>query len=250
MAHLKIDLGAKLVDGMDVKFKAPCDCTEVTGLLVVYLSDTGAVAEKSFTFRDCHGNNLAGVSNIFAAGAYVTAVLDTSRGYAFVQNADTNAYLEAKKAPALKTPRKIGAASFDGSKDISLRDIGAAELDAYGKVMAAQAASNMVSFKASATLAASHCGCFLSNNGASGAVTLTIPNDDNNTIFPIGTEIEFCRFAAGEMTIKASDNVYLRGVSLNNSGGIGYSAKINNRYAVVVLKKITNWTWLVVGDAS
>ena len=52
MAQIKIDLGAKLVDGMDIKFKAPCDCTAVTGLLISYISDTGEAATKGFTFRD------------------------------------------------------------------------------------------------------------------------------------------------------------------------------------------------------
>lgn len=135
-------------------------------------------------------------------------------------------------------------------KSYNTANLKPATLDSYGKVEAAQAASNMVSFTASATLNANHCGCFLSNNGASSSITLTLPSDDNSEVFPLGTEIEICRFAASELTIKAGDNVYLRGASLNNSGGLGYSAKINNRYAVVVLKKITNWTWLVVGDAS
>ena len=95
MAQIKIDLGAKLVDGMDIKFKAPCDCTAVTGLLISYISDTGETSTKDFTFRDSHGNNLAGLGNLFGAGAYVKAILDTGRGFAYIQNADTNAYLES-----------------------------------------------------------------------------------------------------------------------------------------------------------
>lgn len=101
MAQIRIDLGARLVDGMDIKFKAPCDCTAVTGLLISYINDTGEVAAESFTFRDSHGNNLAGLGNLFGVGAYVKAILDTARGFAYIQNADTNAYLESKRKEAV-----------------------------------------------------------------------------------------------------------------------------------------------------
>lgn len=89
MALIKIELSAPPVDGIDIKFKAPCDCTEITGLLVEYPDGS-----QEFTFRDCHGNNLAGIGNLFGAGAYVKAILDTQRGFAYLQNADTNAYQE------------------------------------------------------------------------------------------------------------------------------------------------------------
>ena len=112
MAQIKISLGARLVDGMDIKFKAPCDCTAVTGLLVSYISDTGETAEKSFSFRDSHGNNLAGLGNLFGAGAYVKAILDTARGYAYLQNADTNAYLEGKRK---ETVLELSAGGWSGN---------------------------------------------------------------------------------------------------------------------------------------
>lgn len=91
MAQIKIDLLAPPVDGMDIKFKAPCNCTEVTGILVAYPD-----GEQEFTFRDAHCNDLAGLGNLFAAGAYVKVILDTQNGFAYLQNADTNAYLETK----------------------------------------------------------------------------------------------------------------------------------------------------------
>ena len=96
MAQIKLELKSQLIDGMDVKFKAPCDCTAVTGLLVYYTTDTGAMANKSFTFRDSHNNNLAGLGGLFASGAYVKAILDVGRGYAYLQNAATNTYVESK----------------------------------------------------------------------------------------------------------------------------------------------------------
>ena len=246
MAQIKIDLGAKLVDGMDVKFKAPCDCTEVTGLLVAYINDKGAAAEKGFTFRDSHGNNLAGLGNLFGAGAYVKAILDTGRGYAYVQNADTNAYLEAKKAPALETPRKIGTASFDGSKDISLGDIGAAGLDDYGKVTPGQISSRRVNIESSCTLSTEHAGaCIVTSNDS--AITITLPDDSNNAIFPLNTEIEIIRFYSGAVTIKAPSGVYLFAIGASSSE-TGQSYPIANRYGVAILKKLYSARWVIAGD--
>lgn len=95
--NIKINSECPLFDGMPVTFQAPCDCTAVDGLTVAY-GDTA----QHFTFRDSHGNNLAGVGNLFTAGAYVKVILNTGSGHAHIQNADTNAYLEAKfasKAP-------------------------------------------------------------------------------------------------------------------------------------------------------
>lgn len=111
MAQIKLTLTQRLVDGMDVKFKAPCDCTEVTGLLVSYVSDSGSTASKSFTFRDAHGNDLAGLGNLFASGAYIKAILDTGNGYAYIQNADTNKYIETElkySTLGLRTPIASG----------------------------------------------------------------------------------------------------------------------------------------------
>jgi hypothetical protein len=59
---------------------------------------------KEFVFKDAHGNVLTGLGNLFSTGAYVKAILDITNGYAYLQNADTNAYLEGKfdsKAPLI-----------------------------------------------------------------------------------------------------------------------------------------------------
>lgn len=105
MAQIKLELSTALVDGMDVKFKAPCNCDAVTGLLVSYPSASGALEEKSFTFRDSHRNDLTGIGNLFSSGAYVKAILDTTNGHAYLQNADTNAYIERKiKAVTVELP--------------------------------------------------------------------------------------------------------------------------------------------------
>jgi hypothetical protein len=100
MANIKIELGHPIIDGMPLSFRAPCNCNDVTGLKVIYHvgEDTFFVV---FSFADAHGNNLKGLTNLFAAGAMVRVVLDTANAKAFIQNADTNAYLEGKFAEAM-----------------------------------------------------------------------------------------------------------------------------------------------------
>lgn len=97
MAQIKIDWPAPPVDGAEIKFKAPCDCTQVEGLLLCYVDAAGVETSKSFTFRDAHGNDLTGIGNLFTAGAYIKAMLDVGHGYAYLQNAATNGYLESKQ---------------------------------------------------------------------------------------------------------------------------------------------------------
>lgn len=90
MALIKVEMSMPPVDGMDIKFKAPCDCTQITGLLVEYPGGS-----QEFTFRDCHGNNLTGIGNLFGAGAYIKVIVDVGKGYAYLQNADNNGFLNS-----------------------------------------------------------------------------------------------------------------------------------------------------------
>lgn len=89
MANIKVELSHEIIDGQPVTFVAPCDCTAITGLKVYYPGGS-----KVFTFKDAHGNVLTGIGNLFGEGAYVKAILDVTNGNAYLQNADTNAYLE------------------------------------------------------------------------------------------------------------------------------------------------------------
>ena len=97
MANIKVTLDYPIHDGLSVTFKAPCDCTEVTGLIIYYpelTEDSKTTTSKVFTFRDAHENDLTNIGNLFTTNSYVKAVLNTTNGYAYLQNADTNAYLE------------------------------------------------------------------------------------------------------------------------------------------------------------
>lgn len=91
-----IATGAELVDGSIViaangiigtgtmlKFKAPCDCTAVTGGLVI--------DEKTYTIVDSVGKNVAGGGygrgGMWASDALVSVLIDKANLRAFIQNA-------------------------------------------------------------------------------------------------------------------------------------------------------------------
>lgn len=98
MAKICIELTEPLRNGMTVKFRAPCDCTEVTGLDVTFPADGGLIFTTPMTLMDAHGNRLAGVGNLFMQYALVSVLLDTENKIAYIQNADTNGYLEGEFA--------------------------------------------------------------------------------------------------------------------------------------------------------
>lgn len=77
-------------------FKAPCDCNAVAGLKAYFPNDKGVATSQVFLFADAHGNNLTGIGHLFTAGAIVKVILHVDEGKAYIQNADTNAYLEGK----------------------------------------------------------------------------------------------------------------------------------------------------------
>jgi hypothetical protein len=102
MANIRLNLEIPVFDGQNLTFRSPSDCSAVTGL-TVYYPKGAATASKTFQFADSHGNNVGGI-NLFASNVLVKVILDTQRNRAYVQNADTNAYLEGKfdsKAPLI-----------------------------------------------------------------------------------------------------------------------------------------------------
>lgn len=102
MANIRIDINHAPRDGEAITFKAPCDAKDITGLVIYYPSESGATASCEFTLNDANGGDIGVVDNIFAAGAIVKVILDTDVNNAYVQNPDTNTYLEGRfenKAP-------------------------------------------------------------------------------------------------------------------------------------------------------
>ena len=120
MANIKVELSYEIVDGQPLTFKAPCNCSQITGIKVEYPNGENT-AFQVFSFADAHGNDLTGIGNLFAEGAVVKVILDTTENKAFIQNADTNAYLEDRflqldNAAGIKHPTHPGCytRSVDG----------------------------------------------------------------------------------------------------------------------------------------
>ncbi len=89
--NIRVDLNIPIKDGTEVVFRSPVDCSQVTGLKVYYPG-----ASKEFMLADAHGNNVGNIDHLFGENVAVKVILDVTAGMAFVQNADTNAYLERR----------------------------------------------------------------------------------------------------------------------------------------------------------
>lgn len=89
--NIIVDLNTPITDGKEVVFRSPVDCSQVTGLIVNYND-----VSQEFAFADAHGNNVGDIDHLFAENVVVKVILDVTTSMAFVQNADTNAYLEGR----------------------------------------------------------------------------------------------------------------------------------------------------------
>lgn len=98
MPKIRVDTTYTVIDGSEVVFTAPCNCSEIEGLKVYYPDGS-----KEFTFKDAHGNALTGIGEAFAKGALVKVILDVTNSFAYIQNADTNSYIETTKAAVPKS---------------------------------------------------------------------------------------------------------------------------------------------------
>ena len=91
--NIRVDLNTPIKDGTEVVFRSPVDCSQITGL-IVYYQENGNTASKEFALADANGNNVGDIDHLFAEDVVVKVILDVKNSMAFVQNADTNAYLE------------------------------------------------------------------------------------------------------------------------------------------------------------
>ena len=110
MSYIRVDSPTAMYDGQTITFKSPADCSQITGLIVYYPEGNGTTS-KDFKFVDAHGVDVgSGTISLFAANVLVKVVLDIDDGKAYVQNADTNAYLEGKLAEKYSSQNKPSAA--------------------------------------------------------------------------------------------------------------------------------------------
>lgn len=107
--NIRVDFNAPIYDGTELVFRSPEDCSKVTGL-IVYYPDNGGTASREFAFADAHGENVGSIDylSVFGKGAVVKVILDLDTNMAFIQNPDTNAYLESRFA---ELEGKIGTGS-------------------------------------------------------------------------------------------------------------------------------------------
>ena len=94
MSNIRVDVDYTIKDGTEIKFRSPVDCSQITGLIVYYPGTNGNTASKVFTLADAHGNNVGDIDHLFAEDVVVKVILDVTKRMAFVQNADTNKYIE------------------------------------------------------------------------------------------------------------------------------------------------------------
>lgn len=74
-----------VVSGKQISFVAPCSTEDTDGLIINGVD---------YIICDAKNNNLAGVAHIWEEGAIVSIIVNVETGMAYIQNADTNAYLE------------------------------------------------------------------------------------------------------------------------------------------------------------
>lgn len=97
MANIRVNVNYTVKDGSELVFRSPADCSAITGLIVYYPGENETTS-KVFALADAHANNVGDIDNLFAENVVVKVILDVTAGMAYVQNADTNAYLEGRFA--------------------------------------------------------------------------------------------------------------------------------------------------------
>lgn len=96
MANIKATVNYQIVDGSEIIFRSPLEYSNITGLTVFYPNSEGSMDSKNFTFVDAHRSDVTHLSDLFSQNAIVKVILDCTEGHAYIQNADTNSYLEEK----------------------------------------------------------------------------------------------------------------------------------------------------------
>ena len=112
---------------------------------------------------------------------------------------------------------------------------GVATLDANTKVKSSEASSHIIEVNASKSLVLADAGTMqLVRSDDSVNITLS-----SGISFPVGTELEICRYGAGNVSIVPS------GIILNGSTS---AVSIGSQYGCAVFKKVGDTEWIAAGD--
>ena len=94
MANIRVNVNYTIKDGSKIVFRSPVDCSAITGLVVYYPAEDGTDTYKEFVLADAHGHDVGNIDHLFSENVIIKVILDVTAGMAYVQNADTNAYIE------------------------------------------------------------------------------------------------------------------------------------------------------------
>ena len=176
-----------------------------------------------------------------------TTATQTAGGGRIFAGAQTGSIAAADLASSSVTTAKIASKAVTADK----LDKTYATLNGDGKVTAAQASSSVKEIaSANYTLTAEDAGKLLMTrnaDAASQAFTITVPDDASNSVFPIGTEIEICRYYPGAVTLVGGSATTLLATG-DTTLAYANSKVISDRYGIVVIKKIMSDRWLVKGE--
>ncbi|MBO7739441.1 MAG: hypothetical protein J6S18_03635 [Oscillospiraceae bacterium] len=235
MAYIRAYQAMPIFDGMPVTFKSPASCTGVEGLKVYYPVGEG-VAVATFALADAHGNNVGSI-DLFAANVLVKVILDTEKGMAFVQNADTNAYLEGRfeeleneldgvKGAINNSP---GGTSTPIVNDLTTGGTSAALSAEMGKKL-----KNELDGLTPATIGAvSKSGDTMTGNltiSKTGGVAILLDEKTN------GNTCQYVIQSGGAAVLSATLGGLLRGISFRNSGDASLDFRYhdgNNSYPIL-----------------
>ena len=215
----------------------PTAAAQWGGKVIQYIGSTSGGYTRGYFYR-C-SNDANQVYSWNAINVQAPPTIDSSMSTSStnpVQNKVAKAAIDAVQTNLNTeiTNRTNAVSGITGAKGAAN---GYASLDANTKVTAAQASARVQSASSSKTLAAADAGTFIYVSSTSN-LTITIPSG----VFPVGTEIEFCRWNTGGVTFAAASGVTL--VSANNLKSISV------RYATAGLKQVASNTWLLSGSLA
>lgn len=215
--------------------------------------------------------NPSGYTNQIAQ--YVGATTSTyTQGYFYISNGTQWVPIKTQQDPQIAVDTAVNASSTNPVENKAIKEYvdsavsnatnavsnisnlrgkknGYASLDDNAKVTAEEASAQMVKLEAGVTIQLSHAGKFLlvsRSDNAAATTTITIPANSSQA-FPLGTEIEVCRWGTGEVRFQGSNGVSLNSAvkSVSNTGNYIY---ISSQFGTAGLKKTGTNIWLLTGS--